>query len=446
MTIKELRLVKGLTQNEVSEIIEIPLRTLKRYESDDAPVNSFKYKQIYSNIAKIPAKQEQKTQKSLNIYVVGAGYVGLSLSTLLSIKNHVTVVDLNKERVDAINAGNCYINDDSLIKIFKDKTLNLTAQIVENVSYKKADITIVATNTDFNDLTNSFDMSSVIQSITNIRKDNKNCLIVIKSTVPMGFTDSLNDDNIIFSPEFLSEGTAVKDNQFPSRIIIGCNKITPQIKRFANCLTDISLNNKSVVYMSSKEAEAVKLFSNAYLAMRVAYFNELDTYAETNGLDTFNVIKGISLDPRIGDYYNNPSFGYGGYCLPKDTAQLENSFLNIPNNNIIKAIVKSNKTRKDYIVYQIVSRVDKNDVIGFYRLSMKKNSDNYRNSSSLDIANKLIELGYNVKIYEPYYNNKNSVTFNELVEQSKIIVANRFDKQLKGYEHKVYTRDKFGIN
>ena len=446
MTIKELRQVKGLTQIEASEIIGVPLRTLKRYESNSAPTNSFKYKQIYSNIAKIPAKRVQKSQKALNIYVVGAGYVGLSLSTLLSVKNQVTIVDLNEERVNAINKGVCYINDESLMKMFADKSLNLNAKTVSDVSYKTADIAIVATNTDFNDLTNSFDMSSVTQSITKIREDNKKCLIVIKSTVPMGFTDSLNDDNIVFSPEFLSEGTAVRDNQFPSRIIIGCQNITNKVKRFANCLTDISLNNKNVVYMSSKEAEAVKLFSNAYLAMRVAYFNELDTYAETNGLDAFNVIKGISLDPRIGDYYNNPSFGYGGYCLPKDTAQLENSFLNIPNNNIIKAIVKSNKTRKDYIVYQIVSRVDKNDVIGFYRLSMKKNSDNYRNSSSLDIANKLIELGYNVKIYEPYYNNKNSVTFDELIKQSKIIVANRFDKQLKGYEHKVYTRDKFGIN
>lgn len=262
----------------------------------------------------------------------------------------------------------------------------------------------------------------------------------------MGFTESLKDDNIIFSPEFLSEGTSVKDNQFPSRIIIGCNRVTNKIKAFANCLTSISLTNKNVIYMSSKEAEAVKLFSNAYLAMRVAYFNELDTYAETNGLDAFNVIKGVSLDPRIGDYYNNPSFGYGGYCLPKDTAQLENSFLNIENNNIIKAIVESNKTRKDYIVSQIISKVKKNDVIGFYRLSMKKNSDNYRNSSSLDIANKLIELGYNVIIYEPYYINKHCVSFEELLKESTIIIANRMDKQLRGFEYKTYTRDKFEIN
>ena len=446
MTIKELRLLKGLTQKETSEILGIPLRTLKRYESKDAPIGSFKYKHIFANIAKIPAKQKQNNQKPLNIYVIGAGYVGLSLSTLLSIKNHVTVVDLNEEKVNSINAGKCYINDESLIKLFNSRTLNLHAQNVENVSYKEADIVIIATNTDFNDTTNQFDMSSVIQSIERVREENKNCLIVIKSTVPMGFTESLNDDNIIFSPEFLSEGTAVKDNQFPSRIIIGCSKATNKIKRFANCLTDISLNNKNVVYMTSKEAEAVKLFSNAYLAMRVAYFNELDTYAETNGLDTSNVIKGISMDPRIGDYYNNPSFGYGGYCLPKDTAQLENSFLKIPNNNIIRAIVQSNETRKGYIVSNIVKKVKKSDVIGFYRLSMKKNSDNYRNSSSLDIANELIRLGYQVIIYEPYYINNNSVTFDELIKQSTIIIANRFDKQLKDVENKVYTRDRFGIN
>ena len=447
MTIKELRLAKGLTQIEVSEIIGIPLRTLKRYESKDAPIGSFKYQQIFANIAKIPAKQGQKAQLSQNICVIGAGYVGLSLSALLSIKNHVTVVDINEDKVRSINAGKCYINDETLIKLFKSKTLNLIATTIENVSYKKADAVIIATNTDFDDVTNQFDMSSVIDSIGRIRKENSNCLIVIKSTVPLGFTESLNDDDIIFSPEFLSEGTSVKDNQFPSRIIIGCNKVTNKIKAFAKCLTDISLNNKNVIYMTSKEAEAVKLFSNAYLAMRVAYFNELDTYAETNGLNTSTVIKGISLDPRIGDYYNNPSFGYGGYCLPKDTAQLENSFLHIPNNNIIRAIVESNKTRKDYIVSQIISKVKKTDTIGFYRLSMKKNSDNYRNSSSLEIANKLIELGYKVIIYEPYYlNNNRSVSFDELIAQSTIIIANRLDKRLKGLESKVYSRDKFGIN
>ena len=397
MTLKELRNIKGLSQVETSELLGIPLRTYKRYESDSQLSDSFKYQQIYNNLLKIPAKTKQIEQKPLNITVVGAGYVGLSLAALLSIRNNVTIVDIDETKVNKINNRECYFKDPYLEKMFKDTTFSLMAMCVKDDIYQNSDIVIVATNTDFNSETNSFDMKSVISTIGQVRKENSNCLIVIKSTVPLGFTKSLNDPIIIFSPEFLREGNAVKDNLFPSRIVIGVDHMSSKVKMFARCLLDISISNKNIIYLSSQEAEAVKLFSNAYLAMRVAYFNELDTYAETNGLNSSKIIKTVSLDPRIGDYYNNPSFGYGGYCLPKDTAQLENSFLSISNNNIIRAIVESNQTRKEYIANQIMSMVSKEKTIGFYRLSMKKDSDNYRNSSSLDIAHYLINKGYKPK-------------------------------------------------
>ena len=443
MDLKELRKIKGLTQVEVSELLMIPLRTLKRYESDSSLIGSFKYNQIYNNLAKIPVKTTQKEQKPLKITVVGAGYVGLSLASLLSIKNDVEIVDINKDRIEKINKRECYLKDSYLEKIFKDNSFKLKGLLVKDGIYQNSDIVVVATNTDFNNETNTFDMSSVNQTIEQVRIENPKCLIVIKSTVPMGFTKSLNDPLIIFSPEFLREGNAIKDNLFPSRIIIGADQVSKIVKMFARCLVDISISNKNVIYMTSQEAEAVKLFSNAYLAMRVAYFNELDTYAETNHLNSSRIIKGVSMDPRIGDFYNNPSFGYGGYCLPKDTAQLENSFLSIANNNIIRAIVESNETRKEYIVSKIIKLVTKKMTIGFYRLSMKKDSDNYRNSSSLDIANRLIEKGYKVIIYEPSFSD---LTLEELFNNSDIIIANRMDKTLKAVSQKVYTRDQFEKN
>lgn len=443
MNLKELRKVKGYTQIEVSDLLSIPLRTLKRYESDPSLVCSFKYNQIFNNLIKIPAKVVQKEQISLKITVVGAGYVGLSLASLLSIRNDVTIIDIDEKKVNKINERTCYLKDAYLEKMFKDSAFSLKAMCVNKNVYKNSDIVVVATNTDFNNETGSFDMTSVMNTIEQVRKENPNCLIVIKSTIPLGFTKSLNDPKIIFSPEFLREGSAVKDNIFPSRIVLGVDKMSSRVKQFARCLQDISSNNKNVIYMSSQEAEAVKLFSNAYLAMRVAYFNELDTYAETNGLSSSNIIKGVSLDPRIGDYYNNPSFGYGGYCLPKDTAQLENSFLSISNNNIIKAIVESNQSRKEYILSKIKMMTTKEKTIGFYRLAMKKDSDNYRNSSSLEIANNLIEEGYNVVIYEPSFS---STTLDELLNNTDLIIANRIDKNLKPVLYKVYTRDQFERN
>ncbi len=448
MTLKELRRVKGLTQEEASELVGIPLRTWKRYENNQSLIDNFKYQQIYNFLAKIPAKAEQNKQKPINITVVGGGYVGLSLSALLSIENNVTIVDINEERIQKINNRDCYLKDPYLEKMFRDSDFSLRGLCVNDGIYRNSEIVIVATNTDFDNKTNTFDMSSVISTIEQVRKENAKCLIVIKSTVPMGFTKSLNDSNIIFCPEFLREGSAVKDNLFPSRIIIGADRMTNKVKIFARCLSNISINNKNIIYMSSQEAEAVKLFSNAYLAMRVAYFNELDTYAETNNLNSSRIIKGVSMDPRIGDQYNNPSFGYGGYCLPKDTAQLENSFLSISNNNIIRAIVESNQTRKEFIVSQIAKKVSKDKTIGFYRLSMKKDSDNYRNSATLDIVEGLKSKGYSIIIYEPTYKGDDSrvVSLEVLLSKSDIIIANRVDKNLNPVLAKVYTRDQFENN
>lgn len=445
MELKKIRKIKGLTQKEASLILGIPLRTYKRYENDLSDKESFKAEQIKKNLMKIPVKTPQKTSKSFKISVIGAGYVGLSLAALLSIRNEVTALDIDQNKVDSINRRQNYIDDKMLDKMFADNDFKLKAMCVNKYHFDKDDIVLIATNTDFDSKTGQFNLSSVNESVSRIRKENPNCLIVIKSTVSLGFTKSLNDKNIIFVPEFLTEGNAIHDNLFPSRIIIGADCLSNKIKNFARCLTDISLNNKDVIYMSSNEAEAVKLFSNAYLAMRVAYFNELDTYAETNNLNSLNIIKGVSLDPRIGDYYNNPSFGYGGYCLPKDTAELENSFLHIDNNNIIKAIVESNTTRKEYIANQIINLLSSKDqTIGFYKLSMKKDSNNYRNSSSLDILNILINKGYKVVVYDKNYQSKESVNdFDEFISKSNIVVANRISDELKPYANKVYTRDLF---
>ena len=449
MKLQELRKIKGLTQKEAAELLNIPLRTYKRYELEEVDKNSFKYHQIYSELAKIPVKTSQKTNNKLKIGIIGIGYVGLSLGSLLSLEHDVIAFDIDESKIEKVNNRECYLKDKLLEKVFKDKKFSLKALSVKNEYFKDRDVIIIATNTDFNIETGEFDTNSVDQSIELIRSVNKKCLIVIKSTIPMGYVDSKNDDRLIFSPEFLSEGNAVHDILYPSRIIVGANKITPDVKKFGKCLSNLSFNNRNVIYMTPIEAEAVKLFSNAYLAMRVAYFNELDTYAETKGLNPLNIIKGVSLDPRIGDYYNNPSFGYGGYCLPKDTAQLKRSFLNIKNNNIIQAIIESNHTRKEFIVSQIEKKINNKDeeVIGVYRLSMKKDSDNWRNSSILDILDSLKNKGYHLVIYEPNYKGElSSVSFDELINKSSIIIANRFDKKLEPFANKVYTRDLLGIN
>lgn len=446
MDLKSLRKTKGYTQSEVAELLDISLRTYKRYELNQRSIHSFKYLKLMEELRKIPAKTASISENSLKIAVIGAGYVGLSLSALLSVNNDVTVLDIDENRVNDINNRRCYLRDKSLEKLFKNPNLKLKAMKVNDFSFKKTQIVVIAVNTDFNEESGQLDMSNVLSSISKIRKNNKKCLIVIKSTVPMGFTKNLKDPNIIFCPEFLREGSAVNDTIHPSRIIIGVDNMTNKVRTFAKCLLDISITNKDAIYMSSHEAEAVKLFSNAYLALRVAYFNELDSYAEINSLSTKNIINGVSLDPRIGDFYNNPSFGYGGYCLPKDTAQLKNDFSNIGHNDVVSAIVNSNKNRKKHIVNQIVKLVNKNDVIGFYKISMKKDSNNYRGSSTLDVINELKRRNYKVIIYDSNYVGEDSVSFDELISQSNLIVTNRMEKELSNIPIKVYTRDIFNNN
>lgn len=382
----------------------------------------------------------------MKIAVAGTGYVGLSLSTLLSIKNEVYALDINKEKVELINKRISPIKDEYIEKYFKEKKLNLKATTNYKEAFKEAEFIIICTPTNYDEQTNYFDTSSVEDVIKKVLEINAYATIVIKSTIPVGFTEKTkekyNTNNLIFSPEFLREGKALYDNLYPSRIIIG--EKTERAKIFGNLLKESALNNPEIRYMDSKEAEAVKLFSNTYLALRIAFFNELDTYAEIKGLNTKDIIEGVSLDPRIGDHYNNPSFGYGGYCLPKDTKQLLRNYKDVPQ-NLIEAIVKSNQTRKEHITDMIIKKDKK--IIGIYRLTMKKDSDNFRESAIKDIMEKLRGKGLEVIIYEPTLNENtydgytviNDIEkFNEL---SDIIIANRTDEKTKQLTKQIYTRD-----
>ena len=402
----------------------------------------------------------------MKIALAGAGYVGLSLAVLLSQQNEVFAIDVIKEKVDQINSKISPIQDKEIEEYLKTKDLNLTATTFPNIAYKDADFIIIATPTNYDSEMNFFDTSHVEEVIKLASTINNHATYVIKSTIPVGYTEQLKKQfpslKIIFSPEFLRESKALYDNLYPSRIIIGSSKTDESLKEqgrvFANLLKDACLKpDVPVLEMDATEAEAVKLFANTYLALRVAYFNELDTYAESKGLNAKDIIDGVCLDPRIGAHYNNPSFGYGGYCLPKDTKQLKANFRNVPE-NLISAIVEANKTRKDFITSEIIKKCkslkkDNKDVaIGIYRLTMKKDSNNFRDSSILDIIKKLIKAGYKLNIYEP---NLNSLTikdatlinnFDEFIKTSDIIVANRMNDLLKPYQSKVFTRDIFNEN
>ena len=401
--------------------------------------------------------------KIYNITVVGAGYVGLSLATLLSRHHKVTLVDIIKDKIDKINKRISPVKDEYIEEMFKSSILNLNATI-ENTGYNNADYVIIAVPTNYDEEEQKFNTQNVEESIFLANKLAPDALIIIKSTIPIGFIDEMrvkyNTNKIIFSPEFLREGKALYDNLYPSRIIIGLNyddsdEIKEKAIEFGNILKCASLKPEvSVLTMNIAEAEAVKLFSNTYLAARVAFFNELDTYCSENGLDVKSIIEGVSLDPRIGNDYNNPSFGYGGYCLPKDTKQLLNNFKDTPQ-NLISAIIESNNTRKDYIVEQINKKAANNifPVIGFYKLAMKSNSDNSRQSAILDIIKKLLEQGkYTAVLYEPSitedtYNGCRVVhELDKFKAACELIVANRIDDDIKDVSEKVYTRDIFGIN
>lgn len=398
----------------------------------------------------------------MKITVAGIGYVGLSLAVLLSQRNEVTALDIAEVRVKSINDRISPIKDEYIEKYLSEKELNLVATTSEEEAFCNAELVIIATPTNYDSDKNYFDTSSVESVIDKVMKLNPNAYMIIKSTIPVGFTakisKKLNTDKILFSPEFLREGKALYDNLYPSRIIVGTNDDTAETKRIAEKFIELLKDGAEkkeidVRVMSSTEAEAVKLFANTYLALRVAYFNELDTYAEMFGLNSKNIIDGVCLDPRIGDFYNNPSFGYGGYCLPKDTKQLLANYSGVPN-DIIKAIVAANKTRKDYIAEKVYEKLKENggDTVGVFRLTMKTNSDNFRQSAIQGIIKRLRRLNVNVVIYEPTLKEADFIgcrvvsNLEEFKVSSDVIVSNRYDKSLDDVATKVYTRDIYGNN
>ena len=388
----------------------------------------------------------------MKIAVAGTGYVGLSIATLLSQKNEVVALDIIKEKVDMINKRISPIKDKEIEDFFENEKLNLRATLDYKDAFKDAEYIIISTPTNYDDKENYFDTSSVEDIIKKVISMNIETTMVVKSTIPVGFINNMkkkyNIDNIMFSPEFLREGHALYDNLYPSRIIVG--EKSDKAKKFAYLLKESALKeNINILFMNSTEAEAVKLFANTYLALRVAYFNELDTYAEIKGLNTRDIIEGVCLDSRIGSHYNNPSFGYGGYCLPKDTKQLLANYDRVPE-NLIEAIVKSNDTRKDHIVDMVMKKNPK--VVGIYRLTMKTNSDNFRQSAIQGIIDRLKNKNVKIVIYEPMFNgnqfNNCEVIkdFNEFEKVSDMILANRIDDTVKRAKDKLYTRDLFCEN